>query len=252
MTAPLRCLIVDDVELARDRLRRLLGAVADIEVVGAAANVADAMELVHEHAPDLIFLDIEMPERDGFALIAQLPESLRPAIVFVTAYDQHALRAFETGAIDYLLKPVEPERLQQAVERVRTRRGHWSPELVAQLQQLGGENHYPDPLSLAVDHGIRLLALDDLDWIESAGNYLCIRTGKETLILRETLTRMETRLDPKRFARIHRSRIVNLSRVAKLLPLYNGDHTVVLKDGTELGLSRTYRDALYRALAIEH
>ena len=98
----------------------------------------------------------------------------------------------------------------------------------------------------------RLLALDDIDWIESAGNYLCIRTGNETLILRETLTKMETRLDPKRFARIHRSRIVNLSRVAKLLPLYNGDHTVVLKDSTELGLSRTYRDALYRALGIEH
>ncbi|HWT16456.1 MAG TPA: LytTR family DNA-binding domain-containing protein, partial [Patescibacteria group bacterium] len=128
----------------------------------------------------------------------------------------------------------------------------WSPQLVAQLQQLGGEAHYPDRLSLPVDHGIRLLALDDIDWIESAGNYLCIRTGNETLILRETLTKMETRLDPKRFARIHRSRIVNLSRVAKLLPLYNGDHTVVLKDSTELGLSRTYRDALYRALGIEH
>ena len=137
-------------------------------------------------------------------------------------------------------------------ERARARHGHWSPELVAQLQQLGGEAHYPERLTLPVDHGIRLLELDDLDWIESAGNYLCIRTGKETLILRETLTRMESRLDPKRFARIHRSRIVNLSRVARLLPLYNGDHTVVLKDGTELGLSRTYRDALYRALGIEH
>ena len=252
MNAPLRCLIVDDVQLARDRLRRLLGSIDDIEILGEAANVTDALELVHEHAPDLIFLDIEMPERDGFALIAALPENLRPAVVFVTAYDQHAVRAFAADAIDYLLKPVEPERLKQAVERVRTRRAQWSPQLVAQLQQLGGESHYPDRLSLPVDHGIRLLALDDIDWIESAGNYLCIRTGKETLILRETLTKMETRLDPKRFARIHRSRIVNLSRVAKLLPLYNGDHTVVLKDSTELGLSRTYRDALYRALGIEH
>ncbi len=252
MSTPLRCLIVDDVQLARDRLRRLLGAIDDIEIVGEAANVTDALELIHEHAPDLVFLDIEMPERDGFALTASLPELLRPAVVFVTAYDQHAVHAFEDGAIDYLLKPVEGERLKLAVERVRTRRGSWTPELMAQLQTLGGETHYPDRLSLPVDHGIRLLGLDDIDWIESAGNYLCIRTGNETLILRETLTKMETRLDPKRFARIHRSRIVHLGRVSKLLPLYNGDHTVVLKDGTELGLSRTYRDALYRALGIEH
>ena len=252
MSNPLRCLIVDDVQLARDRLRRLLGAIVDVEVVGEAANVTDALELVHEHAPDLIFLDIEMPERDGFALTASLPELLRPAIVFVTAYDQHAVQAFTDGAIDYLLKPVEDDRLKLAVERVRLRRGNWTPELLAQLQNLGGESHYPDRLSLPVDHGIRLLGLDDIDWIESAGNYLCIRTGNETLILRETLTKMETRLDPKRFARIHRSRIVHLGRIAKLLPLYNGDHTVVLKDGTELGLSRTYRDALYRALGIEH
>lgn len=251
MNTPLRCMIVDDVDLARDRLRRLLSGMADVEIVAEAANVTDALELVHERAPDLLFLDIEMPERDGFALVAALPESLRPAIVFVTAYDQHAVRAFATEAVDYLLKPVEADRLKQAVDRVRVRRQQWSPQLVAQLQQLGGESHYPDRLSLPVDHGIRLVAIDDLDWIESAGNYLCIRTGNETLILRETLTRMETRLDPKRFARIHRSRIVNLSRVAKLVPLYNGDHTVVLKDGTELGLSRTYRDALYRALAIE-
>jgi len=252
MNPALRCLIVDDVQLARDRLRRLLGALPDIEVVGEAANVTDALELVHEHTPDLIFLDIEMPERDGFALIAALPEGLRPAIVFVTAYDQHAVRAFDADAVDYLLKPVEIERLKQSVDRMRTRRGQWTPELIAQLQSLGDESHYPDRLSLPVDHGIRLLGLDDIDWIESAGNYLCIRTGNETLIVRETLTRMETRLDPKRFARIHRSRIVHLGRIAKLLPLYNGDHTVVLKDGTELGLSRTYRDALYRALAIEH
>ncbi len=252
MSTTLRCLIVDDVQLARDRLRRLLGAINDIEIVGDAANVTDALELIHEHAPDLVFLDIEMPERDGFALTAALPEPLRPAVVFVTAYDQHAVHAFEDGAIDYLLKPVEADRLKTAVERVRLRRGSWTPELMAQLQTLGGETHYPDRLSLPVDHGIRLLGLDDIDWIESAGNYLCIRTGNETLILRETLTKMETRLDPKRFARIHRSRIVHLGRVSKLLPLYNGDHTVVLKDGTELGLSRTYRDALYRALGIEH
>ena len=238
--------------MASDSLRGQRRSIEGIERVGDADNVTDALERVREHAPDLVFLDIEMPERDGFALIASLPENLRPAIVFVTAYDQHAVRAFAADAIDYLLKPVESERLKESVERVRARRAQWSPQLVAQLQQLGGESHYPDRLSLPVDHGIRLLALDDIDWIESAGNYLCIRTGNETLILRETLTKMETRLDPKRFARIHRSRIVNLSRVAKLLPLYNGDHTVVLKDSTELGLSRTYRDALYRALGIEH
>ena len=252
MNAPLRCLIVDDVQLARDRLRRLLGAIEGIEIVGEADNVTDALERVHEHAPDLVFLDIEMPERDGFALIASLPENLRPAIVFVTAYDQHAVRAFAADAIDYLLKPVESERLKESVERVRARRAQWSPQLVAQLQQLGGESHYPDRLSLPVDHGIRLLALDDIDWIESAGNYLCIRTGNETLILRETLSKMETRLDPNRFAGIHRSCIVNLSRVAKLVALSNGDHTVVLSDSARLGLLRICRDRLYRAFGGAH
>jgi two-component system LytT family response regulator len=248
MNPALRTLIVDDVKLARQRLRRLLAAHADIEVVGECADAASALAAIAEHAPDLVFLDIEMPEQDGFAVLAELPAQ-RPAIVFVTAYDQHAVKAFEANALDYLLKPVEPARMAATLERVRARRaaGGGDARLDALLRALE-RDRYPVRLAVRGNDGTQLVRVAEIDWIEAAGNYLCVRAGKQTHVLRETLTQMEAKLDPARFVRIHRSRIVNIDRIARLTPLFNGDHCVQLGDGTELTLSRTYREALFRVI----
>ena len=245
----LRTILVDDVKLARQRLRRLLGAFPDVEVAGECADAASAIATIAELAPDLVFLDIEMPEQDGFAVLAELPAAARPAVVFVTAYDQHAVRAFEANALDYLLKPVEPARLAATLDRVRAQRasGVGNAKLDALLRALE-RDRYPTRLAVRGNDGTQLVRVAEIDWIEAAGNYLCVRAGKVTHVLRETLTQMESRLDPARFVRIHRSRIVNIDRIVKLSPLFNGDHTVQLGDGTELTLSRTYREALFRAL----
>jgi two-component system LytT family response regulator len=249
MTPALRALIVDDVKLARQRLRRLLGAHPDVEVVGECADAASAIAAIAEHTPDLVFLDIEMPEQDGFAVLAELPAVRRPAIVFVTAYDQHAVKAFEANALDYLLKPVEPARMAATLERVRGQRttGGSDARLDALLRVLE-RDRYPVRLAVRGTDGTQLVRVAEIDWIEAAGNYLCVRAGKQTHVLRETLTQMEAKLDPARFVRIHRSRIVNIDRIARLSPLFNGDHCVLLGDGTELTLSRTYREALFRVI----
>jgi two-component system LytT family response regulator len=241
----LRTVLVDDVKLARQRLRRLLGAFPDVEVAGECGDAASALAAIAELAPDLVFLDIEMPEQDGFAVLAELPAQARPAVVFVTAYDQHAVRAFEAN----LLKPVEPARLAATLDRVRAQRasGAGNAKLDALLKALE-RDRYPTRLAVRGNDGTQLVRVAEIDWIEAAGNYLCVRAAKQTHVLRETLTQMEARLDPARFVRIHRSRIVNIDRIVKLSPLFNGDHTVQLHDGTELTLSRTYREALFRAL----
>lgn len=234
MNTPLRVLLVDDVELARQRLQRLLAGLPDVQVCASVGDVPAALAAIARESPDLVLLDIDMPEQDGFALLEQLPPDATPAIVFCTAHAQFAARAFAVQAVDYLLKPVEAERLRGAIERVQRRRhaGTAAP-------------HY---LLLREREQLRVLPTPAIDWIEAAGNYLCIRIGGETLVHRETLTRLLQRLDPARFLRIHRSRIVNLARIRQLLPLHNGDHRVVLDDGSELLLSRTYRDALLQAL----
>jgi len=245
----LRTLLVDDVRLARQRLRRLLAAHADVEVVGECGDAAAALAAIAALRPDLVLLDIEMPEQDGFEVLAGLPGPDRPEVVFVTAYDQHAVRAFEANALDYLLKPVEPARIASTLERVRARRaaGGGDPRLDELLKALGRER-FPVRLAVKGSDGTEFVRVAEIDWIEAAGNYLCVRAAQKTHVLRETLTQMQARLDPARFVRIHRSRIVNIDRIAKLSPLFNGDHCVQLGDGTELTLSRTYREALFRAL----
>jgi len=249
VTARLRALIVDDVTLARQRLRRLLDEVGGVDVIGESADAAGALDAIARLRPDLVFLDIEMPEQDGFSVLAGLPDDCRPAIVFVTAYDQYAVKAFEANALDYLLKPVEPARLETTLVRVRRRHeaGQAAP-IDALLAALHARERYPQRLAVRSGEGTLLVRVADIEWIEAAGNYLCVRAGKDTHVIRETLTQMERRLDPARFVRIHRSRIVNIDRIARLAPLFNGDHALYLHDGTELTLSRTYRDALFRAL----
>lgn len=230
----LRVMVVDDVLLARQRLERLLAAEAEVEVAASCGDAVAALEVLAQARPDLLLLDVEMPEIDGFGLLARLPPGARPEIVFVTAYDQHAVRAFDVHAVDYLLKPVEPERLHAALQRVR--------------QRLQGRAAPTARLLLRDGDGTQVLAMAQIDWVEAAGNYLCIRSQGRTHVQRCTLSQMERRLDPQRFQRIHRSRIVNVERIARLVPQFNGDHTVVLHDGTELALSRTYRDALFARL----
>lgn len=230
----LRVMVVDDVLLARQRLERLLAGEAEVEVVASCGDAVAALDALAQARPDLLLLDVEMPEVDGFGLLARLPPEARPEVVFVTAYDQHAVRAFDVHAVDYLLKPVEPERLHAALQRVR--------------QRLQARTAPPARLLLRDGDGTQVLAMAQIDWVEAAGNYLCIRSQGRTHVQRCTLSQMERRLDPQRFQRIHRSRIVNVERIARLVPQFNGDHTVVLHDGTELALSRTYRDALFARL----
>lgn len=230
----LRVMVVDDVLLARQRLERLLAAEAGVQLVAGCGDAVAALDALAAARPDVLLLDIEMPEIDGFGLLARLPPAARPEVVFVTAYDQHAVRAFEVHAVDYLLKPVEPERLHAALHRVR--------------QRLEARAAAPGRLLLRDGDGTQVLAMAQIDWVEAAGNYLCIRAQGRTHVQRCTLAQMEKRLDARRFQRIHRSRIVNVERIARLVPQFNGDHTVVLHDGTELALSRTYRDALFARL----
>jgi two-component system LytT family response regulator len=231
---PLSVMLVDDVLLARQRLERLLALQPDVEVVASCGDAFAALDALAQARPDLLLLDVEMPEIDGFGLLARLSTEVRPEVVFVTAYDQHAVQAFDVHAVDYLLKPVEPERLQAALRRAR--------------QRLQARIAPPARLLLRDGEGTQVLAMAQIDWVEAAGNYLCIRSQGRTHVQRATLSQMEQRLDPRCFQRIHRSRIVNIERIARLLPQFNGDHTVVLHDGTELALSRTYRDALFARL----
>lgn len=234
LTTTLRVMVVDDVLLARQRLERLLRDVPGIVIVASCEDAIAALQSVVEARPDVLLLDVEMPEVDGFALLERLPSNTSPEVIFVTAYDQHAVRAFEVHAVDYLLKPIETQRLHAALDRVRRRI----------------EARAPTPGRLLVRDAdtTHVLSLAEIDWIESAGNYLCIRSHGRTYVQRCTLSEMEGRLDPRRYQRIHRSRIVNVDRIARLTPQSNGDHIVVLHDGTELALSRTYRDPLLSRL----
>jgi two-component system LytT family response regulator len=231
-TRALRVVVVDDVALARARLARLLAELPGIELAGAAADAGQGVALIERERPDVVLLDIDLPGADGFNLVARL--DVRPEVVFCTAFSEHAARAFTLGAADYLLKPIAPERLREAMQRCLRRRSEREPA--------------PRWLVLRERGQVNVLAAEDVDWIESAGNYVCIRAAGTTHVHRGTLSGIHRRLDPVRFVRIHRSRVVNLARIARLEPLHNGDHRVVLRDGTALVLSRTWRDALFARL----
>ena len=260
----LKVLIVDDEPLARRGLRLRLAADADVEVVGECSHGGELADAVARLAPDLVLLDVQMPGTDGFAALAGLPEDARPAVVFVTAYDQHAIRAFEAAAIDYLLKPVDEARLRQALRRVRevlqSREADAQRErLLDLLRRMSGRPDLPleaalDPDAMAeaqrerevlsVRDGQRVLRLrtQTIRWIEAAGDYMCVHTDGETHVLRATLGELEAQLDPRQFQRVHRSRIVNLKRVSALRPHINGEYFLELDSGHTVKLSRSYRD----------
>jgi two-component system, LytTR family, response regulator len=239
----LRVLIVDDEPPARKKLQMLLRGERDVEVIGEASNGLDAVTAIEKHRPDAVFLDIQMPGMNGFEVLEALEGRNVPMVVFVTAYDQHAVRAFEVHAVDYLLKPFDRSRLQDCI--VRLRDGHHSVN--STLEKLLSEFRPKGYLSriLVKSHG-RILFLDteEIDWIGASANYVELHAGKQTFLIRETLTTLEEKLDPKRFARVHRTAIVNIDRIQELQPWSHNDFLIVLKDGTKLRMSRRYRENL--------
>ncbi|HEY7697892.1 MAG TPA: LytTR family DNA-binding domain-containing protein [Vicinamibacteria bacterium] len=228
----IRALIADDEPLARKKIRTLLEREPDVEVAGECGSGPEAARLIRELEPDLVFLDIEMPELDGLSVLSRLPSSAAPLVIFVTAYDQYAVRAFAVKALDYLLKPFDRRRFRTALERARE-----------QLRHSGEPAEIPlSRLLVRSGDGLSVLKVDDVDWVEAADNYVKVHALGETHLLRETLAHLQSRLDPARFLRIHRSTLVNLERIQSLHPLFHGDQIVVLRDGTELTLSRRYRN----------
>jgi two-component system, LytTR family, response regulator len=246
----LRVLIVDDEPVARRRIRRFLRAEGDIEVVGEAGDGRAALRALEADVPDLMFLDVQMPELDGFEVVKRAPRL--PAIVFVTAYDQYALRAFEVHALDYLLKPFTRDRLHDAILRVRAARIARSEapdsRLAALIEEVSSRPRYLRRLPGRAGPRIVLLEAAQIDWIQAADNYVVLHAGGREYLMRETMARLEQELDPEEFARIHRSALVRIDRVAELLPSPHGDFRVTLKSGAQLTLSRFYRERLERVL----
>ena len=246
----LRALIVDDEMVARRRIRRLLTAEPDIVVAGECADGASAITAIERERPDLVFLDIQMPELDGFGVLRRIDLGELPSIVFVTAYDRYALRAFDVHAIDYLLKPFTRERFRRALGRAREQIGRRSedPGLSALAEALRNPPRYLNRVAVRTSSRIVLVDLADVDWIEAADNYVRLHARRREYLLRETLASLEQQLDPQRFARIHRSAIVQIDRIAELHPAKHGDMDVVLKTGEILTMTRTWRESAARWL----
>ncbi|NRA95683.1 MAG: response regulator transcription factor [Planctomycetes bacterium] len=245
MTDPVRVLLVDDEPIAREGLRELVGTADGFVVCGEAGNGRDALASIQSERPDVVLLDIQMPELDGFGVLAELPEDDRPVIVFVTAYEQYAVAAFEASATDYLLKPFDRDRLFQALQRAsdRVREKDESRDGVQDLlQQLErrGRKHL-ERFVVKRQGRIVLVPVDEVDWIEAAGNYVYIHTAGSQHLLRDTLTHLQQELDPESFVRIHRSAMVRLGAISELERLGSGDYLVRLVGGKELTLSRSFR-----------
>jgi len=249
----IRTLIVDDEELARDRLRAFLADEPDLELVGECADGAEAVEVLDRDPVDLLFLDVQMPELDGFGVLEAARPAQMPVVVFTTAFSEHALRAFEVHALDYLLKPFDRERLKVALDRVRerlreSRSGALNEKLTALLAEMRPQPAAMDRIVVKAGGKVVLVKVGEIDWIEAADNYVSLHAGADTHMLRETMNSLEARLNPKQFIRISRSTIVNLERVKELQPMFHGDYTVILRNGTRLNLSRSHREKLQHLL----
>jgi len=243
---PIRAAIVDDEPLARRRIRNLLNEAPDVEVVAECANGKDAIESLEASPPDLLFLDIQMPEIDGFDVLQAIGVGRVPAVIFVTAYDQFALRAFEAHALDYLLKPFDDDRFGAALERARERirqqqGGDLDRRLQALLENVRGDHGYLRRLVVPSGHRSIFIRTEHIDWIEAERNHV----GGRAHLLRENLTHIASVLDPATFCRIHRSTIVNIDRIQTVEALFHGEYQVVLQDGTKLTSGRSYRRNLY-------
>lgn len=266
ITGPLRTLLVDDEPLARQRMRMLLARHADVEVLGECADGPEAVLAIDALAPDLVFLDVEMPTLDGFGVLRHLPEEQLPSVVFVSGHDQYAVKAFETHAVDYLLKPVAADRVDRTLERVRARRaaaaGGAAPREEAALRALAAqlradereaivraEPRATGRLAIRTAGQLLLLQAAEIDWVEAEGNYVRVHARGTSWVMRETMKHMEHRLDPQQFVRIHRGAIVNLDSIARLEPWPHGEYIVWLKGDVRLTASRVYVGRLRNLLA---
>ncbi len=249
----IRTIIVDDEPLGRERIRSLLAPDPEIEVIGEFPDGRKAIEGISERKPDLVFLDVQMPEVDGFGVLDALCGEHMPVIIFVTAYDRYAVHAFEVHALDYLLKSFDQERFQSSVLRAkeeirRAREGLLNERLAGLLEDLQSKKDKLTRLVIRSAGRIVFLRVEEIDWIEAADNYVRVHAARETHLIRETLQSLERRLDQRQFLRIHRSSVVNLDRIRELKPIFHGDYIVKLADGTELTLSRNYREKLLEPL----
>ena len=259
--AKIRVAIVDDEQLSRERMRALLEEHADIEIVAECADGAEALKEIDDKGPDLVFLDVQMPEVDGFGVVEALEgaadtapngaKSKTPAIVFVTAHDDHALKAFEVHALDFLLKPFDSSRFEKTLARARRQLGQSresvDAKLVALLEDLRAERggaRRQDRLIVKSSGRVFFLRTEEIDWVEAAGNYVRLHARSEAHLLRESMKNMEARLDSNTFVRIHRSAIVNIDHVKELEPWFHGEYIVIMRDGTRLTASRVYSDRL--------
>jgi len=242
----LRALVVDDESLARQRIRHLLRRATDIDVAGECENGLEAVKAIEDLKPDLVFLDIQMPELDGFGVVEAVGAEAMPPTLFITAYDQHALRAFEVHALDYLLKPFSVERFHQALERARRwcihQKDGTGPNLEALIDGLRQERPWVDRLLVKQGDRHVLVRTAAIQWIEAEDNYVRLHVEGTSHLLRQTMTGVLGRLDPAQFRRIHRSAIVNLDCIKEFQPWSGGDYLVIMRDGTKLTLSRTFRE----------
>lgn len=245
----IRALIVDDEPLARQRIHLLARHEPDLELIGECDSGADALAAVERDPPDLIFLDVQMPEMDGFEVLQKLPRERLPVVIFTTAYDKHAVRAFEAHALDYLLKPFQPERFKAAIARAHEHLANQQASSAARglLDLLAARKSSPampvtaqylTRLTIKNEDKVVVIKTADIDSIESAGNYVAVNVSKESHFLRETLNALEKQLDPETFLRVSRSAIVNLDRVRELQPMFKGEHIIVLQNGKRLTMTR--------------
>jgi two-component system, LytTR family, response regulator len=252
----IRVVIADDEVLAREQIKEFVKRFDDCEVATVCSNGLETVEAIDQYRPDLLFLDIELPELNGFEVLQQSRAVPVPAVIFVTAYDKYAIQAFEAHALDYLLKPFDFERFDRALSRARTqiaasRSGELNEKLLAMLESRTVRIRYLDRLAIKSRGRVIFLKTDEIAWIEAAGNYLELHSGKDSHLIREPIGDFEQRLNPERFIRIHRSCIVNVEHIKELQPGFGGEYLVVMNDGQQLTASRGYRDRLQQLLSNE-
>jgi len=251
----LKAIIVDDEPLARKRLRALLKDHADVEIIAECSSGRDALTAIRRDRPDIVFLDIQMPNMDGFAVIQRIGIENMPVVIFVTAYDEHALQAFDVNAIDYLLKPFDEKRFATALKRARRqiqlRAGgdaEFRQSLLGAIADLKTEGRYRSRFAVKSAGRVYFVPTEEIDWIDAAGKYVRLHAGADEHLHRAPISQVETELDPEQFVRIHRSTIVNVKRIKELQPLFHGEFVIILRSGTELTLSRGYRRKLHLLL----
>ena len=247
----IRALIVDDEPLARRSIQRFLKNDVSVDVIAECEDGESAVAAIRSRNPDLVFLDVQMPEIDGFEVLRKVGPEQMPAVIFVTAYDRHAVRAFEAGALDYLLKPFGRERFDRALGRAKERiagklNADESRRILAALEQVQNHNGYAERLPVVENGRIIFVRTLEIDWIEAAGNYACLHMHKREHAIRETLASLQSKLNPRDFLRIHRSAIVNVHRIREIQPWFHGYHLVLLENGQQLRMSRYQREVAKR------